>query len=39
MPLCSDSRQVSLSQGVASCETILKLLGSVRCQHNELGHA
>ena len=34
-----NSRQVSLTQVLAncSCERMLKLLGSARCQRNELG--
>ena len=39
LPTYRDSRQVSLTQVLANCsrERMLKLLGSARCQHNELG--
>ena len=39
LPTYRDSRQVSLTQVLANCshERMFKLLGSARCQHNELG--
>ena len=39
LPTYRDSRQVSLTQVLANCsrEKMLKLLGSARCQHNDLG--
>ena len=39
LPTYRDSRQVSLTQVLANCsrERMLKLLGSARCQHNDLG--
>ena len=39
LPMYRDRRQVSLAQDLANCsrERMLKLLGSARCQHNDLG--